>query len=113
VQAITEAFDRADAAIEVWQLNTVPEEGEEEEEEEEESDHEPDGTFLTGGSVCVGRGGEVKVCVYVFVWVGVCGCVYLYVCVGVFVCVCVCGWVGGWVGVVLTKCFCVCGGALI
>eukprot|EP00967_Tisochrysis_lutea_P092294 scaffold132994_cov17-Tisochrysis_lutea.AAC.1 len=45
VQAVTEVFDRADAAIEVWQLNTVPEE---EEGEDESEDDEPDGTFLTG-----------------------------------------------------------------
>jgi hypothetical protein len=42
---VTEAFDRADHAIEAWQLNTVPEEG-----EEDEEDGEPveDHTFLTG-----------------------------------------------------------------
>jgi hypothetical protein len=33
------------------------------------------------------------VCVWVWVWVRVCGCVW--VCVGVCGCVCVCGWVGG------------------
>uniref|UniRef100_A0A7S3QSP4 Uncharacterized protein n=1 Tax=Dunaliella tertiolecta TaxID=3047 RepID=A0A7S3QSP4_DUNTE len=44
-EAVTEVFDRADAAIEVWQLNTVPEE---EEGEDESEDDEPDGTFLTG-----------------------------------------------------------------
>lgn len=50
LQAVGEAFDRADAAIEAWQLNTVPEEdeGEEEEEEEDGGEAEPDNTFLTG-----------------------------------------------------------------
>ncbi|KAF5828370.1 hypothetical protein DUNSADRAFT_17700 [Dunaliella salina] len=43
--AVAEVFDRADAAMEVWQLNTVPEE---EEGEDESEDNEPDGTFLTG-----------------------------------------------------------------
>ena len=46
VQVVGEVFERADTAIEAWQLNTVPEEGDEEDEE----DGEPveDFTFLTG-----------------------------------------------------------------
>jgi hypothetical protein len=43
---VAEAFERADHAIEAWQLNTVPEEGEEE--EEEEGEPVEDNTFLTG-----------------------------------------------------------------
>ena len=42
-ERVTEAFDRADAQIDAWQLNTVPEEGDEEDESVPE-----DMTFLTG-----------------------------------------------------------------
>jgi hypothetical protein len=47
VQAVGAAFERVDAAIEAWQLNTVPE-GEEDEDEEEDGPPEEDMTFLTG-----------------------------------------------------------------
>lgn len=43
--ALVEAFDRVDNAIDAWQLNTVDEE---EEEEEDTGPMEEDGTFLTG-----------------------------------------------------------------
>ncbi len=67
-QAVSAAFERVDAAIEAWQLNTVPEECESvcESDEGEDTQADPDMTFLTGVCVCV--------CVCVCVYVCVCVC---------------------------------------
>lgn len=56
---VTEAFDRADAAIEAWRLNTVPEGDENDEDEDDDTADVADNTFITGGWV------GVVVCMFV------------------------------------------------